>query len=349
MDMPTSRIDNIERCKRHVQQSDEVVTSFPLFLYIEASNACNLRCPMCPITLKEKDYYLGGKLLDERLLDILRPSFPYIVRASLAGGGEPLVNPHCVAMIQELKSNGVEVGFSTNGTLLTPELSQALAAAGMDYISLSIDSADPENYERIRKGARFEKTVSHLEALSRARQGPNRNPFVSIQMTVSRENVSDIDGVIQLAARNGVDHLLIEPLTPAFTGRQYRKYFAERFVPREEILDRIRQAEKDAHNAGITHFSSHYLKEPVPTQRCVQPWLTLGVRVNGATIRCCGTAENMGSIQGDLWGAWNSKAFRKVRKTLASRKFPSSCKTCASEGRCAEFNVDLLGPLLQSG
>jgi hypothetical protein len=145
-----------------------------------------------------------------------------------------------------------------------------------------------------------------------------------------------------LAARAGVDHLQIEPLTPVFTGKDYRAFYREKHVPREEAAESVEAARARARELGIEHFTSHYLEEPVQVERCAQPWLTLGVRVDGSTIRCCGSPERMGHLEEDFWAAWNSKEFRKVRKSLAKGSFPRSCRSCVAEGRCPEFNVDLL-------
>jgi len=297
---------------------------------------------MCPITLGEKEYDLGGGILSEELYDKLRPLFPYVVRASLTGGGEPLIHPRCTDMVRELKDHGVEIGFSTNGILLTPALSRDLADAGLDYINLSVDAADPETYEAIRVGARFHKLRENLLALAEVRRETGGQPFLSVQMTLSRANMHGILDMVRFASEVQVGHLAIEPITPAFAGETYAEFYRENYVAAKEVVGQIRQARDVALSLGIPNFSSHYLSPKVKVERCSQPWITLGVRVDGSTIRCCGTPERMGDVKEDFWEAWNGPPFVEIRRYLAGGKYPKACGPCLREGRSSTFNEDLL-------
>jgi hypothetical protein len=69
------------------------------------------------------------------------PSLVLSETIDFTGGGEPLRNPRLVEMVQAAKIAGCEVGFSTNGTRLTPQISEQLVESGLDWISFSIDAA----------------------------------------------------------------------------------------------------------------------------------------------------------------------------------------------------------------
>ena len=281
-------------------------------------------------------------MMPEDLYERLRPLFPFVVRASLTGGGEPLLNPRCTDMVREIKSHGVEIGFSTNGILLKPALAQALAEAGLDYLNFSFDAADKETYESVRVGADFQVAKEHLFSLLEVRRANQGRPFLSVQMTVSRANFHGILDMVHLAAQAEVGHLAIEPITPAFGEDSYAAFFQDNYVSPEEARDVVKQARQLSQSMGIPNFSSHYLAPKVKIERCCQPWITLGVRVDGSTIRCCGTPERMGEVGDDFWDAWNSPAFVKVRRSLARGVYPKSCGPCLAEGRSPTFNEDLL-------
>lgn len=118
----------------------------PEIYQIEVSSVCNMKCLMCPrnkFEVKRKpfiDISLVEKLVKE---DSFRGS--YFVELQMAG--EPLLYPELGTIIKLVKSTGVKVGLSTNGTLLCSKLQDVLQ---LDYITVSIDSLTA--YRDIRVG-----------------------------------------------------------------------------------------------------------------------------------------------------------------------------------------------------
>jgi radical SAM protein with 4Fe4S-binding SPASM domain len=160
-----------------------IVRDIPLHLDIETTNRCNLRCTFCdrrPLLTKDQlgdmDFSLFGKILDEcrggRLWGL-----------KLSYRGEPLLHPDLVEMVAYAKSKGVlDVYFNTNGMLLTEEVSLRLMDAGLDRISVSVEGTDPVAFERERRGAKFSRILSNLDAMVslRTKKGYNR-PRIRVQ------------------------------------------------------------------------------------------------------------------------------------------------------------------------
>lgn len=127
---------------------------YPINLDIEASMACNLRCPMCPRTVRinEKDKKLRESAhfdfaLYKRLIDEAAEIGVYAVKLNWLG--EPLMNPRIVDMVKYAKDRGIEdVLMNTNAVLLTEEMSRNLIAAGIDKLFFSFDSPYKDNYEK---------------------------------------------------------------------------------------------------------------------------------------------------------------------------------------------------------
>ena len=71
-------------------------------------------------------------------------------RFMLHGIGEPLLNPSLPAMIGRVKDRGAEASFNTNGTRLDRRAREALTAAGLDELRVSLDAASPEGYAAVR-------------------------------------------------------------------------------------------------------------------------------------------------------------------------------------------------------
>jgi len=341
------RRQNLELLGRELRLGKERTGALPAVLYLEATATCNLKCPMCPTTMGlPRDPY-RTKLLDLELLPRLEPALPFVARCFLSGGGEPLLHPRLFELVRELKRHEIEVHFNCNATLLDQERARLMIESGVDTVSFSIDGATAETYEKIRVGAEFEKTLENLRRLSRLKSElKSRTPFMNLQFTLLDQNVSDLEGIAPLAASLGINHLVIEPLTPVFCfDDQYRAFYQKHRAPPELVLDRIRKAEETARSLGLV-FSSHYLfseDHPEPARTCIQPWLTFGVRVDGRVFTCCGTLEPMGDLAEDSFDEiWNGPAYRELRRTIASGRFPEFCSHCIAENRANHFSRDLV-------
>ena len=67
------------------------------------------------------------------------------------GGGEPMLHPHMVDMIEFAKAQGARVWMNTNGSMFGPHAGVAqklerVIAADIDLIEFSMDAGDAETY-----------------------------------------------------------------------------------------------------------------------------------------------------------------------------------------------------------
>ncbi len=132
---------------------------FPRYFEIETVNACNARCPMCTIDDWDRR---DGLMSDELFYKITQEItlHPEVLRVHLYRDGEPLLDKKMPDRISMMKRAGVkEVGISTNVALLDEVKSKALLEAGLDSIILSIDSLQPEIYEKIRLRLKCEEVI----------------------------------------------------------------------------------------------------------------------------------------------------------------------------------------------
>lgn len=144
-----------------------ILRDMPLHLDIEASSRCNLRCTFCDKLPNLKPGQLGN--LDFGLFKHIIDQFPERNRLwglKLSYRGEPLINKHVPDMVSYAKDHGVlDVYFNTNAMFLDGDMCRRLIEAGLDRISISIDGTVPEEYERVRIGARFDTLIDNLETL----------------------------------------------------------------------------------------------------------------------------------------------------------------------------------------
>jgi len=134
---------------------DQLVDAFgrPLRdLRISVTDRCNFRCTYCmPKEVFGHDYrFLDRKeLLDfEEITRLARAAVSLGVRKLRLTGGEPLIRRGIEDLVAMLSQLDAEVTLTTNASLL-PRKAQALKDAGLDRITVSLDSMDDATFRRM--------------------------------------------------------------------------------------------------------------------------------------------------------------------------------------------------------
>jgi cyclic pyranopterin phosphate synthase len=83
----------------------------------------------------------------EDIAEILRVAAKFEIRSVKFTGGEPLLRPDLVSIVQSVPA-GMESSLTTNGTLLA-DLARDLKTSGLRRVNVSIDSLNPETYKKI--------------------------------------------------------------------------------------------------------------------------------------------------------------------------------------------------------
>ncbi len=321
------------------------VSHFPLALYLEPTSACNLACPMCPVAMGVRDYQYEEKFLDLSLVEAMAEPLSYALRCFMSGGGEPFLHPYFISLLELVRSYEPEIIFNTNGTLITPEIALHLVKLSINTISFSIDATSPEKYRAIRKGAELSQALEGIILIQdqKRKLGVDK-PYLNMQFTLMKENRDELFGLVQFAYTLGINHLVIEPLSPIFSfDPAYQEFFQNNYVPCDEDL--LKTLKKLAGQAkGRMVFSSHYLEELTAPPRCAQPWINFGVRTDGRVFLCCGTPDKMGSLkESDFSSIWNGPVYQKFRSEIVAGRYPAACSRCLAEARSPWFNLDLMG------
>jgi cyclic pyranopterin phosphate synthase len=142
-------------------------------LRISVMDRCNFRCPYC---MPEDKYHKDFRFLDS----VERLSFDEILRVAriFSGlgvhklritGGEPLLRPGLADLIGDLsRIEGIDdIALTTNGVLLAQHAA-ALKAAGLDRVTVSLDSLDDEVFAKMSGGRGGKERV--LEGIAEAKQ-----------------------------------------------------------------------------------------------------------------------------------------------------------------------------------
>lgn len=134
---------------------------FPLMVVLSIIYPCNFGCPMCPYTdgnSEIRKFYRehNGETFPVKLWQsIANECGKYGAWMRCTGGGEPMLHPHMVEMIEYAKEKKARVWLNTNGSMFGPkprdrEKLDRLLAAGIDLIEFSMDAGDAQTYGEVR-------------------------------------------------------------------------------------------------------------------------------------------------------------------------------------------------------
>ena len=154
----------------HSQQSYGIrpeASEFPMMCVISFVYICNALCPNCPYTNSEiRTDYRDRPLMNEDTFKIIADQCSeYGAWVRMSGGGEPMLHPQAVELIEYAKEVGAKVGLITNGSRFTEENSRRLLEAKIDMIEFSVDAAGPETYAKVRKGLNWDTLVKNVTRL----------------------------------------------------------------------------------------------------------------------------------------------------------------------------------------
>ena len=151
----------------HEQKDYEIrpeAQEFPMMCVLSFVYVCNAQCPNCPYTNSSiRADYTDTLLMSEDTFKIIADQCgEYGAWVRLSGGGEPMLHPKAVELMEYAKKVGAKVGLITNGSKFTEASITRLLDAQVDMIEFSADAADPESYVVVRKGLNWEVLLKNV-------------------------------------------------------------------------------------------------------------------------------------------------------------------------------------------
>lgn len=201
-------------------------------LRISVTDRCNFRCIYC-MPLDEYEWVDKKEILTFEEITRLAKIFVQLgVDKIRLTGGEPLVRRDLdllVGGISQLPGLS-DLCLTTNGSLLAEKV-EALKAAGLKRINVSIDTLDPEKFQRITKRGDLAKVLEGLFAARSCGIGP-----IKINAVIERGvNDDDIVGLVEFSRENGFAIRFIEYMDVGNSNN----WTSEKLVSKKEILETV--------------------------------------------------------------------------------------------------------------
>jgi GTP 3',8-cyclase len=180
------------------------------YLRVSVTDRCDFRCVYCMsehMTFLPKAELLSLEELDRLCSAFIRKG----VRKLRLTGGEPLVRRDLLTLIRTLSrhlDSGAleELTLTTNGSQLA-RYAKELAAAGVKRINVSVDTLDPDKFQRITRWGRLAQVLDGIAAAKDAGIAIKINT-----VALKAVNEDELGDMIAWAGEQGHDLTLIETM-----------------------------------------------------------------------------------------------------------------------------------------
>src|SRR5574341_853913 len=164
-----------------LKKIEEYRSRDPVIYNIETTNACNMKCEMCPrTTMMTRPVETLGMETYGKIIDQIKPFsssqwsewenyvekkykiskndmsenhfFLYVIPKVLVlhGYGDPLLDKNMPERIRLLKNKNIPSYFSCNPANINTERTVKMFENGLDYIKFSLESVDDAKHKKVR-------------------------------------------------------------------------------------------------------------------------------------------------------------------------------------------------------
>jgi len=332
----------IEDPGRKIDLPEGVPPLFTFYLYM--TNGCNLACRHCWITptfVNSKPS--PGDCLDLELLKLAVSEGKKLgLNNAKLTGGEPVLHPRFVEIVDFLSNENIKLTMETNATLIDARLARHLKNnTTMWFVSASLDSTKPATHDHFRgvSGA-FKATLKGIEHLVAAGYRPQ------VIMCPHRGNIHEVEELVKLAVSLGAGSVKFNPVTP---------------MGRGEIMDHQGETLDCDEIIHLVRFIRGELQEriPIPLYISTPPALStikdilregkaggecgviniLGILGNGE-MALCGIGRSIPELcfgrlgRDDLRSIWVSHPILVGLRNDLNGDYPGICGDCVHARRC---------------
>ncbi len=287
--------------------------NYPQHIYIENTNACNLKCIMCSrnqMSRKIRTMTLNNfvKIINNLIELKIYP------RLTITGSGEPLLDRSLIDKIRYAKENHFHVSIISNATLLSEEKTIALIKSGLDRIQFSFDSINKKTYDKIRiptsenRKSYYESTLRNIELFLLLNNNLTKKVYVSIssvQMDLNRKEAE-----------------------------KFKMFWHERGVDNVYLPEVMVRSGKGGENR-VNDKNDNQRNEI--KAKCVLPFIIASIMSDG-NISICGPTKDeltVGNVlESSIENVWFGKEFTNIRDSILrkDKKYLSSrgimCHEC---------------------
>jgi radical SAM protein with 4Fe4S-binding SPASM domain len=294
-----------------------LVLQKPIKSWVQVTQSCNLRCKQCYGDCHAEQ--AAGELTDDEYISLIKEMASEGVIDILVEGGEPLNRPGIVPLLSHF-ADYVMTRLRTNGTMLDRDTARRLKEGGVGQIFVDLLGATQDVHDwHIGVPGSFDRAVAGV------RNAIAAGDRTVILMIMTKQNVHQLQDVINLAAGLGVDRVGILRLYPL--GRA-RTNWPDLALPLPEQMAALNALSVPD---GIHLMTSWHPKDG----NCC--WQNAGVDATGRVVGCAYLRDyvDYGNVREVSWmDTWNHPLYRQLRGGNVNDGCPECARTQGSRGGC---------------
>jgi len=192
----------------------------------EVTAACNLNCIHCHAASGKPDPDELSTDEGKRLIDQIAEIDGF--RTLVYTGGEPLVRKDIFALLKHAQQIGFANIIATNGTLIDEEMAWQLKEHGVVCNAISLDAANPDTHNFIRRSAHsYDLVLRAIEATKKA------GIVLQINTTAMEYNMEHLSEIIDFADQQDASIMLMYQLVAVGRGEKIEKATLKKSANRE--------------------------------------------------------------------------------------------------------------------
>ena len=303
----------------------------PLVMSWNVTRECNMKCSHCYINATEKKLAnelttAEGKSLMDQISQVSKPLL-------ILSGGEPLLRQDIYELIQYGASKGLKMGLGSNGSLIDDTAAGKLKAAGIATVSISLDSHIPaQHYEFRGVTGAWEKAVNACKVLRK------NNVLVQVNTTLTQQNYSQIDDIMSLSEKIGVENFHLFFLVPTGLGAKLADISPQKYE--DMITNTFAKVSKHSLNVRPS-CAPQFMRIAKGMGLDMRQWVRgclaglyyCRVYPNGDVTPCPYLPIKLGNVREksfkEIW--FNSPIFKALRD---SNSLKGKCGVCEHRGLC---------------
>lgn len=258
------------------------------------------------------------------------------------GGGEPFLKEDLLGICRFASEKGIVTSVVSNGSLIDKALGEKIIFSGLDALSLSLNSLNPEIHNMTRgTTSSFDEVMRAIENLK------NRNGIrLTLSTTVMKENINDLIDLVEFVKSEGLDGINFQPLMEAEIFPVYDKDGQSGKYSKGKLYSEIGKNTGDIDNVfehlinmkgkgypinnSVKHlkYMSKYLRNPADSGI-----LSIPCKIGSknffidpfGNVRICVIMEPIGNIARDIPSKiWNCEKAQRQREMI--RRCQKACR-----------------------
>jgi radical SAM protein with 4Fe4S-binding SPASM domain len=182
--------------------------TYPIYVEVSLSGACNHRCSFCALDfIEHAKVFLDTDMICKELFAMSK----WGVKSVMFGGeGEPLIHPRFTDILAYAGTKTpLDIALTTNGSLLTKRVVEYMCY--LKWIKISVDAGTKETYAKLHGIDHFDLVIKTIKRAVKVRDKYGLDCAIGMQMVWLPENRKEVQLLAEIGKEIGVDYLVIKP------------------------------------------------------------------------------------------------------------------------------------------